>query len=257
MITVDVAQYLENGEDVISLPELFARAYDALTGTPYPGLTVLRNERPDGVPYVLSEEFLRNGQASVVSPGITLQGNQINLTDSFDRTLVMIQDDHGILTISLNNYSKPAEETVAEVSDDELPAQETAEAQETDDDPAASETAAPEGTAPETAGAVIPAAEEPAARTSEPKVDPSDLYVGFSITWDDEVPSFGSVAHLDAVLDGFEDLDFSLQWQYSEDNLAWTDVEGETQRRMDMVITEENYLYYWRVMVYINVPAEG
>ena len=88
-------------------------------------------------------------------------------------------------------------------------------------------------------------------------MDPSALYVAFSITWDDEVPSFGSVAHLDAVLDGFEGLDFSLQWQYSEDNLVWTDVEGETQSRMDTVITEENYLYYWRVMVYISVPAEG
>ena len=88
-------------------------------------------------------------------------------------------------------------------------------------------------------------------------MNPADLYVGFNISWDDDIPAFGSVAHLDAVLDGFENLDFSFQWQYSEDNSSWTDVEGETQRRMDTVITEQNYLYYWRVMVYINVPAEG
>ena len=274
VITVDVARYLESGENEISLPRLFARAYDALTGTPYPGLTVLRNEQPDGIPYVLSEEFLRNGQVSIVSPGITLQGNQIKLTDSFDRILVMIQDDHGVLTITLTNYSIPSEAAAAEASDEELPTQETADAQETAADPSATETAAAEAPepeeadaenpaaeapAPEEADAEDPAAEDPAAQASARglKVDPSDLYVGFNITWDDEVPSFGSVAHLDAVLDGFEDLDFSLQWQYSEDNLSWTDVEGGTQSRMDMVITEENYLYYWRVMVYINVPAEG
>ena len=144
---------------------------------------------------------------------------------------------------------KPAPAEEADLSD---PAAIDAEAPEAA--PVASETAAGEESAPEAAVPESPAAEEPA---GELNVDPSALYVAFSITWDDEVPSFGSVAHLDAVLDGFEGLDFSLQWQYSEDNLVWTDVEGETQSRMDTVITEENYLYYWRVMVYISVPAEG
>ena len=146
----------------------------------------------------------------------------------------------------------PEEPAPAEEADLSDPAAIDAEAPEAA--PVASETAAGEESAPEAAVPESPAAEEPA---GELNVDPSALYVAFSITWDDEVPSFGSVAHLDAVLDGFEGLDFSLQWQYSEDNLVWTDVEGETQSRMDTVITEENYLYYWRVMVYISVPAEG
>ena len=152
-------------------------------------------------------------------------------------------------------------------ADEQTPAQEPASGEEPADGSAAGDESGTEAeTAPadEQASAQEPASEttaeeEPAAQISvrEPSVNPADLYVGFTITWDDEVPSFGSVAHLDAVLDGFENLDFSFQWQYSEDNSSWTDVEGETQRRMDTVITEQNYLYYWRVMVYINVPAEG
>jgi len=54
---------------------------------------------------------------------------------------------------------------------------------------------------------------------------------------------------------GYEGLDYSLQWQYSTDGENWTDVEGETGEKMDVVVTEENDLYYWRIVVDIHVPA--
>ncbi len=77
------------------------------------------------------------------------------------------------------------------------------------------------------------------------------------ITWENGEPALNTVAHFDAILDGFEGIDYTLQLQQSVDNENWEDVPGATDDHMDMLITEENCIYYWRVMVYINQPQEG
>ena len=73
--------------------------------------------------------------------------------------------------------------------------------------------------------------------------------VSFVIEWDDETPAFGSVAHFRAVLNGYDDVDYKIQWQTSFDNENWMDLDGETEETMDIEVTTENYTNFWRVVV--------
>ena len=85
---------------------------------------------------------------------------------------------------------------------------------------------------------------------------PADRNASISITWDDEYPDYGSVAHLKATLTGYDRLEYTLQWQWSPDNTIWTDVENATEDTLDVVYSRENDSYYWRIMVYVTLPAE-
>ena len=85
---------------------------------------------------------------------------------------------------------------------------------------------------------------------------PEDLSVTFDVTWDDENPGIDSIAHFQAVLQGYDGLDYALQWQMSPDAETWIDVEGETGQTMDLQMTEDNCTLYWRVMVYVYIPLE-
>ena len=80
--------------------------------------------------------------------------------------------------------------------------------------------------------------------------------VAISVTWDDEYPTYGSVAHFHATLIGYNDLDYSLQWQWSADNIVWNDVVGATYDTYDVVYTRENGGIHWRVMLYVYIPEE-
>lgn len=44
----------------------------------------------------------------------------------------------------------------------------------------------------------------------------------------------------------------ALQWQFSADNIAWTDIPGATGQHLDVLLTEGNALGYWRVAVTIT-----
>ena len=57
---------------------------------------------------------------------------------------------------------------------------------------------------------------------------------------------------LTAVLHGYENVTYHLQWQVSTDGTAWTDMAGETGTTTTVLVTEENYLNYWRVLVTAN-----
>lgn len=68
---------------------------------------------------------------------------------------------------------------------------------------------------------------------------------------------FGDTISFYAVLNGYDNAVYTLQWQTSKDNENWTDVPGENELRMDLVVTEENYQNWWRVTVNItDVIAE-
>ena len=81
---------------------------------------------------------------------------------------------------------------------------------------------------------------------------PDDRKVDFEIKWDEKAPSIGSVAHFETILNGYEDLEYTLQWQYSEDGETWEDLEGATDVKLDQEITLENYEYFWRVAVNVT-----
>ena len=358
-IKLDLTEYLAEDQSDISLAVLMEQAYNSLTGKEtYPGLSALRNETTEEEPYALSAEFLEAAEKLVTGENVKLEGTTVELLDSFESASILLKTEQGVLSISLLNYAKPAEEApAAEPEGEEASAIDTYIKEETDiknkpeqqeptaEEPAAEKAEAPavytytfdglnsqatlkdildfNGIALETKAkasisdshlvtiaaleetiqdglannylltaidyfeedAVLsllgekridvilfnpaPAeepkeapkeepAEAPAEKPAEePAVDLDHLAVSFTITWDDKEPGFGSLAHFDAVLNGFEGLDYSIQWQYSVDGAEWADVENAVNNRMNMVITEANYLYYWRVMVYVNIPAES
>ena len=75
------------------------------------------------------------------------------------------------------------------------------------------------------------------------------------ISWDDENPTYGSIAHFTAELFGYENLEYSLQWQWSEDGTNWNDVENATSENMDVIYTQENGALQWRIVVDVIPPT--
>ncbi len=149
-----------------------------------------------------------------------------------------------------------------ETETDGEPEEEPAENSETEESGEAEEPAAEEPTEEEPAEEE-PADEEPAEaeessedaeeETPEEKCTlPEDRSAVISISWDEEQPGIGSVAHFSAQLTGYEELNYTVQWIVSTDNENWTDVEGATGETMDVVVTEDNYMNYWRIRVHIE-----
>ena len=87
---------------------------------------------------------------------------------------------------------------------------------------------------------------------AEARTLPENRSAVVSISWDEEKPGIGSVAHFSAQLTGYEELNYTVQWIMSTDNENWTEVEGATGETMDIVVTEDNYLHYWRIRVQIE-----
>jgi hypothetical protein len=65
----------------------------------------------------------------------------------------------------------------------------------------------------------------------------------------------GDKVTLYAILYGFEDDIFTLQWQQSEDGENWTDIQGETFNTYEFTLTEENLDLSWRMKVVV-APTE-
>ena len=80
-----------------------------------------------------------------------------------------------------------------------------------------------------------------------PEIDFSTLSVAISA--ESDVVELGGDMVLTAVLTGFEDLNYTLQWQFSTDNANWADVDGATGSTLRVLMNEENRDYFWRVSV--------
>ena len=80
-----------------------------------------------------------------------------------------------------------------------------------------------------------------------PEIDFSTLSVAISA--ESDVVELGGDMVLTAVLTGFEDLNYTLQWQFSTDNANWADVDGATDSTLRVQMNEENRDYFWRVSV--------
>ena len=76
--------------------------------------------------------------------------------------------------------------------------------------------------------------------------------IEISVTCDSPNPVVGDTAHFEAKLYGYEELTYTIQWQYSPDHKNWFDIPDATETYMDVVTDDENNLFYWRVLVYIE-----
>ena len=78
-----------------------------------------------------------------------------------------------------------------------------------------------------------------------------------TVSWENGVPELNSVAHFEAILEGFDGIEYRLQLQESLDNESWTDVQDATDDHMDVLFTEENYQHFWRIKVCILSFGDG
>ena len=85
---------------------------------------------------------------------------------------------------------------------------------------------------------------------------PEDFQLHFEAYCDDDELNFGDVMHFVVTATGDEGIDYELIWQWSEDNENWNTVEGENGKQLDLLVTEENYLYYWRIKARLAEPQE-
>ena len=80
-----------------------------------------------------------------------------------------------------------------------------------------------------------------------PEIDFSTLSVAISA--ESDVVELGGDMVLTAILTGFEDLNYTLQWQFSTDNANWANVDGATGSTLRVQMNDENRDYFWRVSV--------
>ena len=76
--------------------------------------------------------------------------------------------------------------------------------------------------------------------------------VSVYVSYDGEYVHFGDTVTLYAVLHGYEDTVYTLQWQSSPDNVSWADISGAVDASYAVTVTEANYTDYYRVAVTIN-----
>ncbi|QUC67425.1 hypothetical protein [Aristaeella hokkaidonensis] len=83
-----------------------------------------------------------------------------------------------------------------------------------------------------------------------------ERHITVDVTWDVPDPVIGDTAHFEAILDGYDELQYTMQWQYSPDETTWHDIPNETNTTMDVVVTPENNIVYWRILVYVEDNQE-
>ena len=144
----------------------------------------------------------------------------------------------------------PEDETEPEVEDETVtePEEETETDPEDETDPEVEDETEEE---PEDETGEEPEVEDETEEAAEP-----ERSVEIRAEWEGDELHFGDVCTLVAELSGYEGTDYSLQWQVSEDDSNWTDVEGATEATYEMIVTEENYQNFWRVTVTATADAE-
>ena len=63
---------------------------------------------------------------------------------------------------------------------------------------------------------------------------------------------FGDSVTLEAVLEGYDKVNYTIQWRYSTDNENWNNCPGETNEKMTFVVSESNYQCYWNILVTVT-----
>ena len=73
--------------------------------------------------------------------------------------------------------------------------------------------------------------------------------INYVAEWDGDTLYFGETAYLIADTAEIVDEEYSLQWQWSIDGIEWYDAENGNGTQIEVVVTEDNYLYHWRLLV--------
>ena len=90
--------------------------------------------------------------------------------------------------------------------------------------------------------------------TLEDALNP-DRTIDIYYSWNNMKPAIGVDVTFIAVLHGYENLQYTIQWQQSSNNMDWSDIAGSKELRHTETITRENYKDFWRVQVKITDPA--
>lgn len=146
-------------------------------------------------------------------------------------------------TEATEESEEPAEEKteepdeITEEEKEELPVDETTDETETGEEP-----------------------DEDNPEDTEENIPESELkperHIRVDVTWDVPDPIIGDTAHFAAVMEGYDELQYTVQWQYSPDENTWYDIPNETNTTMDVVVTPENNIVYWRILVYVEESQE-
>ena len=94
-------------------------------------------------------------------------------------------------------------------------------------------------------------ADEVVSQTLVDQLNP-DRRIDIYYSWNNEQPTLGGEVTFIAVLYGYENLEYTIQWQQSTDNAVWHDLAEENDARHSEIITRDNYKDYWRVQVTIT-----
>lgn len=62
---------------------------------------------------------------------------------------------------------------------------------------------------------------------------------------------YGDTVTLYVVLEGYDGLDYHIQWQVSDDNSNWHNISGANGEQYNIVVSEENCTNYYRVAITI------
>jgi SH3-like domain-containing protein len=84
-----------------------------------------------------------------------------------------------------------------------------------------------------------------------------DRTIDVYASWNNEIPALGGTVTFVGILNGYENLEYTVQWQQSSDNETWHSISGANDLRYSVVITEDNLFDYWRVQVTVTgIAAE-
>ena len=86
-----------------------------------------------------------------------------------------------------------------------------------------------------------------------------DRKIDVYITSENTEIHFGDSVTLYAVMKGYDDCVFTVQWQISPDDNEYADIAGENGLTYTFIVTEQNYTNYWRIVATItavDVPDE-
>jgi len=70
--------------------------------------------------------------------------------------------------------------------------------------------------------------------------------------WGGDTLYFGDSAMLIAVPYGYDNAVYTVQWQTSADNTNWEAVPNGNSLRCEVVVTQDNYMNYWRIQVTVE-----
>ena len=87
--------------------------------------------------------------------------------------------------------------------------------------------------------------------TLEDALNP-DRTIDIYYSWNNEKPELGGTVTFIAVLYGYDNLEYTIQWQESADNENWYNIADANDIRYEETITRENYRDFWRVQVTIT-----